>query len=425
MDLRTIPISQIKPYPDNLRVILTSKDLEFQQIDKSLEKYGNLQPVVINTRTGYLLSGHQRVAVYKARGAKEIEALFVDLDPELEQEALIAVNKISGRWNYEKLSIAFNELTKVPNFDFDSIGFTMPEVSQILDRYGEQKDPDDFDFNAALESTKKPVTKKGDVISLGIHHRLMCGDATSEEDMRMLLGDTKVDLLDIDWPYNVNYMGGNCPRVDTRPKKSRRWSKIYSDNLPQPEYEVFMRKVLTNIKLNFKPGGVFYQWQAHRQLGPLYQILIDLDFHVSCLICWKKQSAPISYADYSFQTEQAVYGWLKGESHYFAGKPGASNLWEIKRDSTKLYEHPCQKPVGLAQKAIKNSTRLNDVVLDVFLGSGSVLIAVESLGRRCFGMELDPKYCDVIVRRYINFVGKDKVSSEILNRYCKEAQDGK
>ncbi|MBU2540685.1 MAG: ParB N-terminal domain-containing protein [Candidatus Omnitrophica bacterium] len=419
MEIRKIPISQVKPHPDNPRVPLTSQHSEYRQIKKSLKKFGLVLPLVCSSRTNYILGGNQRYSVLLTEGVKEVNVVFVDLDPQREKELMIALNGIYGLWDYPKLADILRDFGQLPDFDFESIGFTVPDLSNILDNHLPLQD-DTFDFDAALESTKEPVTKKGDVISLGMHHRLMCGDATSEEDMCMLLGDTRVDLLDIDWPYNVNYMGGNCPRVDTRPKKSRRWSKIYSDNLPQSEYEVFMRKVLTNIKLNLKPGGVFYQWQAHRQLGPLYQILIDLDFHVSCLICWKKQSAPISYADYSFQTEQAVYGWLKGESHYFAGKPGASNLWEIKRDSTKLYEHPCQKPVSLAQKAIKNSTRLNDVVLDVFLGSGSVLIAAESLSRRCFAMELDPKYCDVIVKRYINFVGKSKVSSEILNKYCEE-----
>jgi len=215
-------------------------------------------------------------------------------------------------------------------------------------------------------------------------------------------------------------MGGSCPRADTRPKGSRKWDTIYSDNMPQNEYEAFMKKVLVNLKPYLNPGAAFYQWQAHRQLGPLYQILTQLDFHVSCLICWAKESAAISYADYSFQTEQAVYGFLKGHSHYFAGNPGESNLWQVKRDSTKLYLHPCQKPLALAERAIKNSSKRDDVVLDVFLGSGSVLIAAESLDRRCFGMELDPKYCDVIVKRFIAYVGKENVSNELKTKYLKE-----
>jgi site-specific DNA-methyltransferase (adenine-specific) len=218
-------------------------------------------------------------------------------------------------------------------------------------------------------------------------------------------------------------MGGSCPRVDTRPKKSRKWTAIYSDNLPQDEYEAFMRNVLTNIKSYLEPGAAFYQWQAHRQLGPLYQILTELDFYTSSLICWKKESAAISYADYSFQTEQAVYGWLKGASHYFAGKPGESNLWEVKRDPTKLYQHPCQKPVALAEHAIRNSSKRDDAVADVFMGSGSFLIAAESLRRRSFGMELSEAYCDAITRRYVAFVGRDKVPQELVEKYMREDSD--
>ena len=351
-----------------------------------------------------------------------IAASVVDLPLEKEKALNLALNKIRGNWDETKLAALLEELSKVPDFNVELTGFDVPEVSEILDRRVEDKE-DDFDPEAAADAIETPVTKRGDVIPLR-RHFLMCGDATSETDLCALVGDEKIDLLDIDWPYNVNYMGGSCPRADTRPKKSRKWDAIYSDNLPQNEYEEFMRKVLSNIKTHLKPGAAFYQWQAHRQLGPLYQVLTELGFYVSSLICWAKESAAISYADYSFQTEQAVYGWLEGAAHYFAGSPGESNLWNVKRDPTKFYAHPCQKPAILAERAIRNSSRRNDAVLDVFMGSGSVLIAAESLERRCFGMELDPKYCDVIVRRFINFVGAEKVSEETRKKYLTETTNG-
>ena len=344
----------------------------------------------------------------------------MDLDIEQEKALNISLNKVSGAWDMDKLAVLLDELSKMPNFDVGITGFEPVKLSQIFDRYGEQKDADSFDAEKVAASIIEPVTKRGDILTLG-KHRLMCGDATSTEDLSALLNGEKVDLLDIDWPYNVNYMGGSCPRADTRPKKSRKWERIYSDNLPQGEYEALMRKVLTNIKVHLKPGAVFYQWQAHRQLGSLYQLLDGLDFHIACLICWVKESAAISYADYSFQTEQAIYGWLKGESHYFAGKPGESNLWQVKRDPTNTYKHPCQKPVILAERAITNSSRRDDVVLDVFMGSGSVMIAADSLERRCFGMELDPKYCDVIVRRYIAYKGVNNVPKALRDKYLAEA----
>jgi len=424
MLIRKVPVSEINPAPYNPRVDLRPDDPEYQKLNKSIATFGYVDPIVWNEKTGNLVGGHQRFTVLVAQGFKEIEVSVVSLGLEQEKLLNLALNRISGRWNEDKLAVLLEELQKIPDFDLSLSGFDSPEISQILDSFHESKDPDDFDFEATLEATKDPVTRKGDVIALGKHF-LMCGDATSEADLVTLLGDKKISLLDIDWPYNVNYMGGSCPRVDTRPKKSRKWTAIYSDNMPQNEYEAFMRKVLTNIKAYLKPGAAFYQWQAHRQLGPLYQILTELDFYVSSLICWAKESAAISYADYSFQTEQAVYGWLKGKGHYFAGKPGESNLWEVKRDPTKSYFHPCQKPVILAERAIRNSSKRDDAILDVFMGSGNLLIAAESFDRRCFGMELDPKYCDVIVQRFISYKGVNDVPEELRKKYLPEVLNEK
>jgi len=423
IEIRRIPVSEINPAPYNPRIDLKPSDPEYQKLKKSMVTFGYVELLVWNQRTKTLVSGHQRLKVLIEQGLTEVEVSVVDLSPGQERVLNLSLNKIGeGNWDDDKLAVLIEELQKTPDLDVSLTAFDSSEISQLLDNYHEAKEGDNFDFGAAVESIKEPITKRGDVITLGVH-RLMCGDATSAEDHHALFGGEKISLLDIDWPYNVNYMGGSCPRVDTRPKKTRKWDRIYSDNLPQDEYEAFMRNVLTNIKGYLKPGAVFYQWQAHRQLGPLYQILTELDFYTSSLICWKKESAAISYADYSFQTEQAVYGWLKGASHYFAGKPGESNLWEVKRDPTKSYLHSCQKPVALAEHAIRNSSKRNDAVADVCMGSGSVLIAAESLERRCFGMELDSKYCDAIVKRYIAFVGRDKVSQELVQKYMREDSD--
>lgn len=336
MDIETIMLKDYQDAPYNPRKDLQPSDPEYQKLERSIDEFGFIEPIVVNKRTKHIISGHQRVKVLRERGIIGIEAVVVDFSLEKEKAANLALNKIRGDWNKEQLSVLLDELTKIPDFDVAITGFSSLEVGQIFDRYREQRDTDDFNFQAVAESIKEPITKKGDVITLGAH-RLACSDATRPDDLSALLQEEKVALLDIDWPYNVNYMGGSCPRADTRPKVSRKWDAIYSDNMPQSEYEAFMRKVLVNIKPYLNPGAAFYQWQAHRQLGPLYQILTELGFYVSSLICWAKESAAISYADYSFQTEQAVYGWLEGQSHYFAGKPGESNLWQVKRDPTKLW----------------------------------------------------------------------------------------
>jgi DNA modification methylase len=278
---------------------------------------------------------------------------------------------------------------------------------------------DDFDFTATVENIKEPVTKRGDLIELG-QHRILCADSSNIENLKLLMNEHKADLLNTDFPYNINYGGGDKPNPNTRPKRSRKWPQIYSDNMPQAEYEAWMKKILVNAKEYLKPGAAFYIWQGLRQIPPLCQSLIDLDFYVSCFICWLKESPAITYADYCYRTEQSLYGWLKGAPHYWAGKPGESNVWEVHRDSTKSYLHPTQKPTELSAKALKNSSKKGDIVLDLFLGSGSSLIACEGLGRRCFGLELSEVYCDAIAIRYISYIGKDKAPKNLAKRYLKE-----
>ena len=422
MQIETILLDDYIDSPSNPRIMFKEGDFPFDSLNKSIEEFNYLQPMIVNKRTHHIISGHLRKRVLMAKGITKAEAVIVDFDETKEKAAVIAFNRISGKWDEEKLAATLSELTQIPEFDVGSIGFQTQDLSQILDRYGEQKDADDYDFNSSLESITEPVTKRGDLIQLGAH-RILCGDSADSNDLKILMNGEKADILDCDYPYNVSYMQkNNRPSISTRPKKSRRWDAIYADSMPQDEYEPWMRKIMVNIKSYLKPGGPVYIWQGHRQIPPLYQILLDLGFHVSSIVCWLKESVAISYGDYSFRSEHALYGWLEGAHHYWAGKPGESNVWEVHRDPTKGYFHPTQKPVQLAQRALQNSSKINGIVLDTFLGSGSVLIGAESLGRRCFGLEIDPRYCDVIVRRYIAFVGEDKVSEEIKQKYLKEVR---
>lgn len=419
MKIQKVKISEINPASYNPRITLKPGDIEYEKLKKSIDTFGLVEPLVWNKRTGNLVGGHQRLSILIKQGLDEIDVSVVDLPIEKEKALNLALNKIQGDWDEEKLSELLAEIQKIPDFDIGLTGFDTPEISELLDSVIEPKEDDDFNAEEALNSIKEPVTKRGDLIQLG-SHRVMCGDSSNSNDMRTLMSEEKADILDCDFPYNVNYGGGAKPNPNTRPKKSRKWDKIYSDNMPQAEYEAWMKTVLTLIKQHLKPGAAIYIWQGLRQFPPMYQMLLDLDFHISCFLCWLKESAAITYADYCYRTEQCLYGWLKGAPHYWAGKPGESNVWEVKRDPTKSYVHPTQKPVSLTQRALQNSSKIGDIVLDTFLGSGSVLIGAESLGRRCFGMEIDPKYCDVIVQRYIAFAGEDKVSEEVRKKYLKE-----
>ncbi len=417
MKREKIAVDKVKFAPYNPRKI---KKTEFEKLKKSIETFGCYEPLIVNSQTWNVVGGNQRLRALIELGHKEAEVVIVDLSIEREQLLNLALNRIQGEFVEDQLAALLEELGKMPEIDISLSGFDLPEISQLLDQFREIPDDDNFDFDKEVDSIIEPVTKRGDLIILG-PHRILCGDSSNPEDLERLMNGEKADMVNTDYPYNVNYGGGDKPNPNTRPKKSKKWPQIYADNMPQAEYEVWMKKVLLNIKQCIKPGAAFYIWQGLRQIPPLCQSLIDLDFHVACFVVWLKESAAITYADYCYRTEQCLYGWLKGAPHYWAGKPGESNVWEVRRDPTKTYGHPTQKPVQLAQRAIQNSSKSNDIVLDVFLGSGSVLLGAVMTGRRCYGCEISEQYTDVLVRRTLKYMNKDIVSPEIRKKYLQEA----
>ncbi|MDD5044186.1 MAG: DNA methyltransferase [Candidatus Omnitrophica bacterium] len=425
MKIQKIHVSEINPAPYNPRVDLKPGDSEYDKLKQSIVTFGYVEPLVWNERSKTLISGHQRLKILKEQGIQEVEVSVVDLPLEKEKALNIALNKIEGRWDEDKLANLLSELNEMPEFDVGLTGFDAPEISELLDNYSEVKEDDNFDFDACLESIKEPITKEGDLIQLG-PHRIFCGDAGNPEQIKLLLGNEKINLLNMDPPYNVNYYGGNRPQANARPKKHKLWDKIYSDDLSQEQYEQWLKDIFANINPYFTKGAPAYIWNGHRQFGPMYLMLTELGFHVSCVITWAKERFAIGYGDYNQQTEFCLYGWKEDNgSHIWHGPNNESTLWEVHRDLTRDYIHPTQKPIALAQRAIRNSSKRSDLVLDCFLGSGSTLIAAESLKRRCFGLEIDPRYCDAIVRRYIAFVGKENIAENLKEKYTPEASHGR
>jgi DNA modification methylase len=390
-----------------------------EKLKKSIQEYGVYSPLIVNKRTFNTVGGNQRLMALRELGHETVYVVWVDLSLEKEKILNIQLNKISGEWDFEKLSQLLDELSKLPDFDIELTGFNLPEISQIFDRYGEQKDLDDFDFDAVVAAIKAPITRKGDIIELGVH-RIMCGDSASENDLNMLMQNEKINLVQTDPPYGCLYLAQNRPDLESRPKKSKRWEKLYKDDLNEKEYEEWIKSVLKNMKRFLKDGASAYIWNGHAKFYFVHQILKELGFHVSTVITWAKPTFAISYGDFNQQTEFCLFSWLKNAPHKWYGPTNETNLWEINRDKSSELIHPTQKSVQIPARAIRNSSVRGDVVFDGFLGSGSTLIAAESLGRRCFGMEIEPKYCDAIVCRYINLVGRNKVSEEIVNRYTKE-----
>ncbi|MBP7055710.1 MAG: DNA modification methylase [Candidatus Omnitrophica bacterium] len=417
---RKIKMKEINPAPYNPRKDLKPDDVEYRQIEGSLNKYGLVELLVWNERSGNLVSGHQRLKVLIQNGCEEVDVSVVNLDPEDEKTLNIVLNKVQGMWDDRKLAILLGEFTKSPTFNIGDIGFDFPEVSKLLDRYQQGRE-DDFNADAVAGTIVKTITKQGDVTELG-KHRIMCGNSSSTEDLGCLMAGGKAHLVHTDPPYNVAYTGSARPNQNKNPKKARQWEMIRSDDMPQDEYETLLKEVFTNMAGVLAPGAAAYIWNGHKNFGSMHSMLEGLGFHVASVIVWAKPNFGMSYSDYHEQVEFCLYGWRKDNgAHKWYGPVTESTLWEVKRDPSREYVHPTQKPVALAQRAIRNSSVRGDIVLDLFLGSGSTLIAAESLGRRCYGMEIDPRYCDAVIQRYINFVGATKVPQALREKYMTEA----
>ena len=423
MEIIRLPVSGINPAPYNPRKDLKPDDSEYQKLLRSIDEFGYIDPLVWNRRTGNLVGGHQRFKILIHKGYKEIEVSVVDLDLEKEKALNIALNKVQGSWDNEKLAALLDELSKMPDFDIESTGFTPVEISQLFDRYLQVGDEDDFDTKGVADSITEPVTQRGEIIELG-PHRILCDDCSVSANLERLMSGKKAGLFFSDPPYNVDYVAGQRPNPDSRSQKPSQFAKIQSDNLNEKDYQDLLWKVFSNITPFMNKGAAAYLWNSHKNLGHMHTMLEELSFHIASVIVWAKPNFAISFGDYNEQVEFCLYCWLENNgSHKWFGPTNESTLWEVKRDPAKQYIHPTQKPIALAQRAIINSSVKGDIVLDAFLGSGSTLIAAQSMGRSCYGLEIDPRYCDAIVRRYIAYVGQDKVSTDILKRYFEGDQN--
>ncbi len=421
MLIRKIPIKKINPAPYNPRKNLKPDDSEYQKLLRSIDEFGYIDPLIWNKKTGNLVGGHQRFKILAAKGLKEIEVSVVDLSLEKEKLLNIALNKISGEWDMDKLA---HLLDDIPEIDLELTGFDLPEVENLVAGIlGTDNEQDDFDLDAHLAKDTPVITKPGDLITLGLNnkHRLLCGDVTKSSDVAKLMRDSKARLCHTDPPYNVNYNPDRRP-VIKKSKNNNYEGKITNDNLTPQKYRLWFNKVIDSVNEALVPGAGFYIWNSHKNFGLMHDLLTDKKFKIASVLTWAKESFAIGFGDYNEQTEFCLYGWKGGAKHRWFGPKNESTLWQIHRDRTCLYKHPTQKALDLAEKAIRNSSKSGDIVFDPFLGSGTSLIAAARLGRRCFGIEIEPKYCDIIIRRYIATAGKNSVSKKVLKRYCSEEE---
>ena len=375
MNIIEIEINKLIFPKYNPRKKLKPEDKEYQKIKKSIEEFGYTDLVIIN-KDNTIISGNQRTQVLMDMGYKKIKVVQIDIDKTKEKALNIALNKITGEWDYAMLGDLLLDLDS-QNYDLEITGFDLDEIEGIMAPLGleEEKEviEDDFDCTPPEE----PKAKYGDIYQLG-NHRLMCGDSTKEEDVAKLMNGNKADMVFTDPPYNVAFNG-----------RSGNFEVIKNDNLEEKDFLEFINKTTTIIK-KINPL-IYYIWCNWK----FYGILQEKLEYKSCIV-WAKN----------------VFGLGKGYRHQhefclFNGKideniKNETDLWQVKKDTN--YKHPTQKPVELSYRAIGNHSGIRNVV-DLFGGSGSTLIACEQLDRNCYMMELDCKYIQVIIERYIAFTG--------------------
>lgn len=390
------------PYARNSR---THSDEQVAQISASIKEFGFTNPILID-EDGLIIAGHGRVQAAQRLNLDEVPAIVLEYLTEAQKKAyVIADNKLAlnAGWDFDMLKVEFNDLIDM-DFDLSLIGFDGKELNQIL------ADPTDglVDPEVIPETPVEPISKVGDMWLLG-NHRLLCGDSTLVDNIDRLMIN-KADMIFSDPPWNVNY-GDNLANGKYKDRK------ILNDSMNAEDWNVFVDGFCKSFLIGSKPGAIVYLVMSAQEWPVIDKCLRENNFHWSSTIIWKKDTLVISRKDYHTQYEPIWYGWNSDASRLKVLEDRKqSDVWDINRPKVSDL-HPTTKPIELVERAINNSSSPNDVVLDLFLGSGSTLIASEKTGRVCYGMELDPKYADVIIKRWQDFTGKDAIHEELGKTY--------
>ena len=387
MQWKTLSVDALRPAAYNPRKKLKPGDKEYEKIKNSIQEFGYVEPIIVNydmTVNG----GHQRLTVLKDLGYTEVQCVEVHIEDENKVKALnVALNKITGSWNEQLLADLIVDLQSA-NFNTDFTGFEAPEIEQLFSKvHNKEIKEDSFDVEAEL---KKPtIAKLGDVWMLG-RHRVICGDSTLPETYTILMDGKRANLILTDPPYNVDV--------------EESAGKIKNDNMSADDFYKFLFAMFVNVEQNMEGDASIYVFHADTQGLYFRKAFMDAGFHLSGCCIWKKHKLVLGHSPYQWQHEPCLYGWKKGGRHQWYSDRKQTTIWEYDRPHTSK-DHPTMKPVALMAYPIQNSCMSNCIVLDPFLGSGSTLIACEETNRICYGIELDEKFVDVIVRRYIEKSG--------------------
>ena len=378
-------ISKLNPAEYNPRKNLQPGDAEYEKLKRSMEQFGYVEPVVWNKTPGRVIGGHQRLKVLVDLGLKEVDCVVVEMDEEQEKALNIALNKINGEWDTDKLAMLISDL-QGSDFDVSLTGFEEAEIADLFEKTGEKEvRDDDFDLTAALE--KASFVERGDIWIVG-RHRLMCADATSAEDVAALMDGKRANLVVTDPPYNCSYEGGTG-------------MKIINDSWNNSKkFYQFLLDAFKNAYDNLSDGSAFYCFHSDAEKVNFFNATVDAGFHYSTTCIWVKNALVIGRMDYQMRHEPIIYAFKNTAKHKFYGDRKQTTVWEFNRPS-KSQLHPTTKPLSLIAYPIKMSSQENGIVLDLFGGSGSTLVACEQMNRVCHTMELDEKYASVILRRAV------------------------
>jgi len=397
MQWQTLPLGQLRPATYNPRKALKPSDKEYQKIKNSIQEFGYVEPIIVNYDMT-VIGGHQRLTVLKDLGYTEAQCVVLHIEDEAKVKALnIALNKISGEWNEQLLADLLVDLQDA-QFNLDLTGFEAPEIDQLFSKL-HNKDIEEDDFDVEEELKNPPFSQSGDIWTLG-HHRVICGDSTLPETFKLLMEGKKANLVLTDPPYNVNV--------------EETAGKIKNDNMSDADFYNFLFCAFVNMEQNMAQDASIYVFHADTQGLTFRRAFADAGFNLSGCCIWKKNALVLGRSPYQWQHEPCLFGWKKGGKHQWYSDRKQTTIWEYDRPKSSK-DHPTMKPIALMAYPIKNSTMTNCIVLDPFLGSGSTLIACEETGRLCYGVELDEKFMDVIVKRYIEQAGSSGGVSVLRN----------
>ena len=386
-EFQLVDINKLVPYANNAR---THNKEQILKLRSSLREFGFVNPVIID-REYNVLAGHGRIMAAKEEGIAEVPCVYADHLTEAQKKAYILADNrmaLDAGWDEELLSVEMQELQEL-GFDLSMTGFDEKELTDLLgvDADGEAKE-DDFDLSTALE--KAAFVQRGDIWAVG-RHKLMCGDATSAEDVSALMGDTKANLILTDPPYGVSF-------------KSASGLTIQNDSMKNEEFYTFLLSSFQRMAEHLEKGGSAYVFHADTEGLNFRKAFIDAGFHLAGCCIWVKDSLVLGRSDYQWQHEPVLYGFMQNGKHHWYSDRKQTTIWHFDKPKRNA-NHPTSKPLDLLGYPIGNSTQENGVVMDTFGGSGSTLMACEQMNRICCMMELDEKYASVILRRYVEDTG--------------------